>query len=458
MRHVTFYPDILGKERVDLLVNNQILAGSYEIERLLGSGGMGNVYLARDIRQGGRVAVKERIGGSDGADELLREAEILGKLRHKGLPRLRKAFRERGSVYLVMDYVEGNTLKALLAEEGCLIEEQALFIAGELAELLTYLHGLRPPVYYLDLKPSNILMDKEGNVRLIDFGAARENGGSGQKSHVSLTRGYAAPEQYLDGRIDERTDLYALGVTLHFLLTGKNPNEPPFLFEDVRKLNPKITKNTADLVRRLIEPVPAQRMQSAEELLSMLRKPGKRRLSENRKKGKRLFFGVTAAAAALIFVIMGGSVGAEDKGGGEICFSLAPGSYEGYQLLSIDFDREEGKLYYTTDGSEPTRESEVYLDGIVLSRPEVRVRVKLFSFDGKSRDESAEYRISSEQEVIEIDRDSEVAWDIYYALGKKWTEPLHNYELAEIRSLPGRDLTEENEWLIKYMPFLRNAS
>ncbi len=441
-----------------MLRNNQILAGSYEIEGLLGSGGMGNVYLARDIRRGGRVAVKERLGRSDGADELLREAEIMGKLRHKGLPRLRKAFRERGSVYLVMDYVEGETLKSVLAEEGRLSEEKVLSVARELADILRYLHGLWPPVYYLDLKPSNILIDGEGGVRLIDFGAARETGGSRNKMPVSLTRGYAAPEQYLGDRMDERTDLYALGVTLHFLLTGKNPNEPPFLFEDVRKLNPKITKETAELVRKLLDPAPEKRVQSAGELLSALSKTGKKHIFTDRTKQKRLFLGGTAAAVVMMLVITGGAGGKETKNGGEIRFSLAPGNYNGYQLLLVDFDREDGKLYYTTDGSEPTRESEVYMDGIVLSRPEVKVRVRLLSFDGESREESADYTITAAEETIDIDQESEAAWDIYYALDKKWTEPLYNYELAEIRSLPARDLTEENQWLMEYMPFLRDGS
>lgn len=441
-----------------MLRNNQILAGSYVIEGLLGSGGMGNVYLARDIRRDRWVAVKERIGRTDGADELLREAEIMGKLRHKGLPRLRKAFRERGSVYLVMDYVEGKNLKSVLAEEGWLSEERALFVARELAEILRYLHGLHPPVYYLDLKPSNILIDAEGGVQLIDFGAARETGASREEMPVSLTRGYAAPEQYLGAGMDERTDLYALGVTLHFLLTGKNPNEPPFLFEDVKKLNPKITKETAETVRKLLDPVPDQRFQSAGELLSMLSKSGKNGLFSDRTKRKRLLLGGAAAAVILVLIISGSTGGKETKDGGEIRFSLAPGNYDGYQLLLVDFDREEGRLYYTTDGSEPTRESSVYMDGIVLSRPEVNVRVRLLSFDGESRDEGGDYTIREDQETVEIDKDSEVAWDIYYALDKKWTEPLYNYELAEIRSLPARDLTEENQWLMQYMPFLRNES
>lgn len=441
-----------------MLRNNQILGGSYSIEGILGSGGMGNVYLARDLRWGGRVAVKERLGYSSDADQLLKEAEIMGRLRHKGLPRLLKAFRERGSVYLIMDYVEGKSLKKLLSEKGRLSEDEVLSIAGELAEILRYLHGLHPPVYYLDLKPSNILIDGEGRVRLIDFGAAKERGAypQGEKKPQSLTRGYAAPEQYLGKPIDERTDLYALGVTLHFLLTGKNPNEPPFLFEDVRKLNPKITKTTAELVRSLLEPSPEDRLQSAEALLSVLKNTGKKDWWKRLTPAKKILCG--AAAALLMLLIITGT-GKEGAGKAEeIIFSLAPGNYEGYQLLFVEYDHEKGRLYYTTDGSAPTRESPVYVDGIVLSRPEVRVRAALFSFDGETVEESGDYKIHSKEEIVEILPDSEVGRDIYYALSKRWTEPLYNYELAELRSLPSKDLTEENEWLIAYLPFLRNPS
>lgn len=437
-----------------MLTENQILAGRYRVIRVLGNGGMGNVYLTEDLLGGERVAVKEQHGGTLECDGLLREAAVMGRLRHRGLPRLRRAFRDRGSVYLVMDFVDGKSLRTLLAEEGHLPEEQALSIARELAEILMYLHGLKPPVYYLDLKPSNILIDGNGAVRLIDFGAA-EASRTGKAFHT-LTRGYAAPEQYLaGGRIDERTDLYALGVTLHFLLTGKNPNEPPFEFEEIQKLNPKITKEASAVVRKLLEPSPEDRFQSARELLSALsgvKGNGLRRFFADRRK---LLAVGSAAGLLLVLLIRALVMTQQEQGAQEIRLSLAPGSYQGYQLLTVDYDSNEGRLYYTTDGSEPTRSSPVYLDGIVLSRPEVRVRLKLLTFGGKEKEKAGDYRIESPVDVIEIPWDSEVAWDIYYALGKSWMEPLYSYELAEIRTLPAKDMTEENRWLTEYMPFLR---
>lgn len=439
----------------------EILAMRYEVAETLGSGGEGAVYLAKDRVTGQRVAVKETLPGGRRREAAAKEAELMGKLRHPGLPRLLRVLYERDAVCLVMEYVEGQSLRSIL-KKGSLPEEEAVRIAGELCDILIYLHTRKPPVCCLDLKPSNILLDSDGRVHLIDFG------GTG-----GLTRGYAAPEQYLtDRQPGTGTDLYALGVTLHYLLTGKNPNQPPFYFEKVRKLNPKITKETAGIVERLLLPLPEKRWGSAAELKSAFSARGRKR----RKRRRSFLAGISGAGILLVASVLAGlrpadsnvlSGAASEPAGAAntafrreaeapgLSFTVPPGTYAEYRLLSVAYDCSAGKLYYTTDGSEPTVDSMLYRDGIVLSYPQTTVRAKLMGFDGSEAEASATYRITKDVRELTVQPDCRLIWDIYYALEKPWDEPLFNYELAQVRELPEADLTEENRWLIKDMPFLR---
>lgn len=429
----------------------EVLAGRYEITGVLGRGGEGNVYAAYDRVAARKAAVKEVLFSGTG-DVTLQEAGLLRTLRHRGLPKLYQTFRERGACYVVTEYVEGQSLKERLTS-GPVPEEEAVRIISQLCLILRYLHG--QGVCFLDLKPSNILLDNEGNVHLIDFGVARalpKDAKRTQGGGVGLTRGYAAPEQYVgNGAISERTDLYALGVTFHYLLTGKNPNQPPFVFERVRKLNPKITIEVEGIVERLLQPQPKDRYASADELLAALRgigRGGKQKRSEQRNRW--VFLGAGAAAVCLILLLAVRGSSAVQRG---LSFSLPAGSYADYQLLTIDYDPNRGKVYYTVDGTEPDRSSALYRDGIVLSHPYTRVRAKLLGFDGSEKETAAEYTVTAPVEVVAASLTERAVWDIYYTLGKPWSEPLYNYELAQIRSLPAEDRKEGDEWLESYMPF-----
>ena len=439
---------------------NQIFAGRYEVVRTLGSGGEGTVYLAKDRARGGLVAVKVCPLYTEAAERLMGDAELFRSLRHPGLPRVTQMYREKNAICLITEYVEGESLKSRLAREGRLSEEEAVALAAQLCDILTYLHTRPTPICFLDLKPSNIMLDGAGEPHLIDFGS----GGA-------LTRGYAAPEQYLSGGVlDARTDLYALGVTLHFCLTGKNPNQPPFLFESIKKLNPKITNKTAKIIEKLLQPSPPDRFQSAAEVREALLEKRTRRSVSRAKKGL-MVAAIFVVAAAVLTQMLPDTGQAEEyreeiqavekpvpliaRHEPELIFSLKPGSYASYQLLTVDYDPAVGKLYYTTDGSEPNEKSLLYRDGIVLAAPETTIWLLLLSFDGMEREASAVYEITAPVEKVSVSPDTEIVWDIYYALGKEWTEPLYNYELALIRELPETDLTEENQWLTRQMPFLR---
>jgi Tol biopolymer transport system component len=208
------------------LESGYLLQDRYRIDRVLGHGGMGAVYLAADESLGIQCAVKENLNVSpDSERQFRREATLLASLRHPNLPRTTNHFILGGQQYLVMDYVEGEDLKERLSREHPLPEELALCWIYEICDALTYLHTRQPVIIHRDIKPANIKLTASQDAMLVDFGIAKATG-TGQKTTtgaVALTPGYAPPEQYGMGRADPRTDEYALAATLYTLLTDHTP-------------------------------------------------------------------------------------------------------------------------------------------------------------------------------------------------------------------------------------------
>jgi WD40 repeat protein/serine/threonine protein kinase len=203
-----------------------LLNHRYRIERILGQGGFGAVYLAHDEDLAIPCAVKENLNTSPQAErQFRREATLLATLRHPGLPRVTNHFLLGGQQYLVMDFVEGDDLKHRLEQGGALATDDALRWVGQLCEALVYLHSLTPPVIHRDIKPANIKITPGGEAVLVDFGIAKvaESGQRTTTGAAALTSGYAPPEQYQLGATDGRTDEYALAATLYHLLTGQIP-------------------------------------------------------------------------------------------------------------------------------------------------------------------------------------------------------------------------------------------
>jgi serine/threonine-protein kinase len=203
-----------------------LLLERYRIERVLGQGGFGAVYLAFDEILEQPCAVKEnRSLSSEGGRQFLKEARLLANLRHPNLPRVTHHFEIGKSQFLVMDFVEGEDLAQHLGRVGRLPLEVVLRWARQIGAALSYLHGLDPPVFHRDIKPANIKITPQGQAILVDFGIAKE-AAPGQTTSTGakgVTPGYAPPEQYGLGHTDARTDVYALGATLYALLTGKSP-------------------------------------------------------------------------------------------------------------------------------------------------------------------------------------------------------------------------------------------
>lgn len=242
---------------------------TYEIKCLIGKGGMSTVYLAEHVRLHTRWAVKEVRKNPTDRFDFLAESNILKRLQHPMLPRIVDIFETPENVYIVEDFVEGITLEDLLEQKGRVNEEQGLQWFRDLCGVLDYLHNQQPhPIIYRDMKPSNIMLQPDGTLKLIDFGIAREykQDSKGDTTYIG-TRGYAAPEQFGKAQTDARTDIYGLGVTMYHLLTGKSPYEPPYQFVPVRQLVPALSRGVEYILGKCVQAEPGDRYQSVKDLL-----------------------------------------------------------------------------------------------------------------------------------------------------------------------------------------------
>lgn len=245
---------------------------TYEIKSIIGKGGMSTVYLAEHKRLHTRWAVKEVHKQQGTRFDFLAESNILKRLQHPMLPRIVDIFEDWDCIYIVEDFVEGITLEDLLKQQKKVDEAQGLQWFRDLCDVLHYLHGQRPhPIIYRDMKPSNIMLQPDGSLKLIDFGIAREYK---QESNADTTyigtKGYAAPEQFGKAQTDARTDIYSLGVTIYHLLTGKSPYEPPYQFVSVRELVPELSHGIEYILSKCVQSEPADRYQTVDELLDDL--------------------------------------------------------------------------------------------------------------------------------------------------------------------------------------------
>jgi outer membrane protein assembly factor BamB/tRNA A-37 threonylcarbamoyl transferase component Bud32 len=270
-------------EPVRQLPQGFTLVNRYLIQEVIGVGGMGSVYRARDLHFPNvvkLVAVKEMINSAPDPtvrqtiiQNFEREANILVTLNHASIPKIFDYFTFNERSYLVEEFVHGKDLEQVLTEsEGFLTEDQVIVWGIELCDVLQYLHTHRPePIIFRDMKPSNVMVNQQGHIVLVDFGIAKIFK-TGQKGTMIGTEGYSPPEQYR-GEATPMADIYSLGATLHHLITRKDPRlEPPFSFAErpVRQINPIISAEFDAIIQTAVKYAPEERFQSAQAMKEAL--------------------------------------------------------------------------------------------------------------------------------------------------------------------------------------------
>jgi tetratricopeptide (TPR) repeat protein len=277
------------KHSTGALPEQTLLNGRYQLETRIGQGGMGAVYRAIDTRFNNRtIAIKEmsNVGLSEASiteaeAAFERESHLLADLMHPNLPRIYDHFTENDRSYLVMDFIEGETLEDYLqrANGSPIPLDQVLPWGEELCDVLSYLHTHQPPIIFRDLKPSNVMIGN-GHIFLIDFGIARIFKPGQSHDTVALgSPGFAAPEQYGKAQSTPRSDIYSLGALLHCLLTGVDPSEQPFFFRPASTLNPEVPLELETLLQRMLDMDSDGRPFSALEVAETLRRVQQQRIN-----------------------------------------------------------------------------------------------------------------------------------------------------------------------------------
>lgn len=254
----------VGADKTGQLFPGHLLKERYRILATVGRGGMGAVYSAEDLSLGNRkVAIKEMSHRGLREQETLnaveafkREAHILAGLQHPSLPNIYDYFTDAGRWYLVMNFIDGETLSEYVyqANERKLPVAEVLQMGIQLSTVLHYLHTQQPPIVFRDLKPGNIMRTADGHLYLIDFGIVRHfKPGQTRDTAAYGSAGYAAPEQYGQAQTTPRSDIYALGVVLYQLLSAHDPAATPFRFPLLQSLEPSIPAELAKLITQMLD-------------------------------------------------------------------------------------------------------------------------------------------------------------------------------------------------------------
>ncbi len=241
----------------------------YKLRQILGHGGMGVIYLAEDKENNNATCVMKQLilptsshyEKSEAIRLFKREIAVLKLLDHPGVVRFYDSYlSNEGQYFLVMDYLPGQTLEHNVKTKGVFSNQAVVEIAIQCCEVLEYLHRFNPPIIYRDLKPSNVMLKPDGQVVFIDFGIARVFKPRETATRV-ITTGYSAPEQY-HGKPELRSDLYSLGATMFYLLTGNKPK--PLSTAVPMHFNKNVKPALDQLIRKLTAHEPCDRPASAQ--------------------------------------------------------------------------------------------------------------------------------------------------------------------------------------------------
>lgn len=376
-----------------MLRPGEILDQKYKILSLVGTGGMSRVWLAADITMDNKLwAIKEidknsrEYKATVNQDKMLREIRIMKKLDHPALPRIVSLIDGVNTICVVMDYIEGDTLRNILKKYGPQSSERVAEWMIPVCDVLDYLHTQDPPIIYRDMKPSNIMLTPDGNIKIIDFGIAREYKGNAEDTQPLGTTGYASPE-HRTKHTDARSDVYTVGTTMYQLLTGENPTDPLFHMVPIRQINPTLSTGLEKIILKATALNPDDRYQTARDLANALN--SYKQLEEGyimsleakvRKFRNRLF---AAAGVILLGCVLAVSGILIDKSNYEKLLAADTPNQEERasnlrQAIDIKPDREEAYLElvkaYSQDGKFTEQEAEAFASVYNEHRPTLRRR------------------------------------------------------------------------------------
>jgi len=288
-----------------MLKIGEVIDGKYKILNQIGKGGMSVVYLAMNESVNKSWAIKEVRKDSQNDTSInsigiKAEINLLKSCRHPNMPEIIDVIENEDNYLIVMDYIEGVTLKKLLDEYGAQPQELVIKWGKQLCDVLGYLH--KKNIIYRDMKPANIMRKPDGNVELFDFGTVREFKGMKMEDTIALgTVGYAAPEQYeKTSESDARTDIYSLGATLYHLVTGNYPTVSGFA-QGIRASNMMLSEGLEQIIRKCTEHDPDRRYQNCAELMYDLEHCNESDKKYRKKQWRKMF-----AFSSMVFLSLAG--------------------------------------------------------------------------------------------------------------------------------------------------------
>lgn len=262
---------------VMLLKDKKTLAkGRFLLIGKISEGGMGKIYLAQDKKMKCMVVIKKMIPIAENEDDLnylskrfKEEARLLFRLKHTSIPRVVDYFIENNSFYMIMEFIEGQNLLQYVShkQDGRLSVDEAVDLMEKVCDILKYLHKQKPPIIHRDIKPGNIMINKEGEIILVDFGLARSLDREKNSTAMVGTFGFSSPEHYT-GKFLLSSDLYCLGATFHYLLSGESPRKRlPFDFPPLARYRDDIPYDLQNLFDKLLNTDPKKRYEKVEDAL-----------------------------------------------------------------------------------------------------------------------------------------------------------------------------------------------
>lgn len=275
------------REQLEVVVEEcligKLIGDKYQLQEIIGHGGTSKVYFSTNSL-GEKFVVKSVLKSAiahNVLDVLSDGIKLLKKLEHRYIRKVIEQIEDETYIFIIFEYVEGINLEELASKTGGILPvEKVIHYVMEIAEALQYIHSLNPPIINRDIKPGNILIDVNDNIKLVDFGIAIEYNPDIEDISALGTSGYAPPEQYI-GRTTPKSDIFALGMVMRQLLTGVNPIESLYVKNSIRTYNPTYSKGLERIVEKCTQPNPDDRYSSCLELIDALNKER----SKSNKKG-----------------------------------------------------------------------------------------------------------------------------------------------------------------------------